>query len=35
MKKRTFNGDILITDPCYIIREDRDEDWQAVALVHI
>ena len=22
-----FNGDILITDPCYIIREDKDGDW--------
>ena len=22
-----FNGDILITDPCYIIREDSKEDW--------
>lgn len=22
-----FNGDILITDPCYIIRKDRKDDW--------
>ena len=22
-----FNGDILITDPCYIIREDKKDDW--------
>ena len=21
------NGDILITDPCYIIREDKEDDW--------
>ena len=23
-----FNGDILITDPCYIIREDKEGDWE-------
>lgn len=22
-----FDGDILITDPCYVIREDKDSDW--------
>lgn len=22
-----FDGDILITDPCYIIREDKESDW--------
>lgn len=22
-----FDGDILITDPCYIIRDDKDSDW--------
>lgn len=22
-----FNGDILITDPCYIIRKDKKDDW--------
>ena len=22
-----FDGDIIITDPCYIIREDKDSDW--------
>lgn len=23
-----FKGDIIITDPCYIIREDKDNDWE-------
>lgn len=22
-----FDGDIIITDPCYIMREDTDDDW--------
>ena len=22
-----FDGDILITDPCYIIRDDKESDW--------
>lgn len=22
-----FNGDIMITDPCYIIRKDKKDDW--------
>lgn len=23
-----FKGDIIITDPCYIIRKDRNNDWR-------
>ena len=23
-----FDGDIIITDPCYLIRADRCDDWQ-------
>ena len=23
-----FDGDIIITDPCYLIRDDRRDDWQ-------
>lgn len=22
-----FKGDIIITDPCYIIKKDSDDDW--------
>ena len=22
-----FKGDIVITDPCYIIEDDNDSDW--------
>ena len=22
-----FNGDVIITDPCYIIRQSFKEDW--------
>ena len=22
-----FKGDIIITDPCYIIKDDKDDDW--------
>lgn len=23
-----FDGDVVITDPCYIMRRDRDGDWE-------
>ena len=26
-----FNGDIVITDPCYLIPDDRPADWEACA----
>lgn len=26
--ERYFNGDIIITDPCYLIPEDHGEDWE-------
>ena len=25
--KQYFNGEILITDPCYIIPDSKDDDW--------
>lgn len=23
-----FNGDIIITDPCYLMKDDNNEDWE-------
>ena len=28
MAEKYFNGDIIITDPCYIIPDDCRDDWQ-------
>ena len=28
MAEKYFNGDIIITDPCYIILDDRRDDWR-------
>lgn len=25
--KKYFKGEILITDPCYIIPDSKDDDW--------
>ena len=26
--EKYFHGDIIITDPCYIIPDDKPDDWQ-------
>lgn len=28
IQSKKFDGDIIITDPCYIIDEANDEDWE-------
>lgn len=27
VKSKEFKGDIVITDPCYIIKKDKNNDW--------
>ena len=31
--EKYFNGDIIITDPCYIIADDLRDDWYKCSCV--